>query len=91
MSVAVVRASACASARARSASRDRRRARPTSTLTSADTATKAVSATRFSPSAIVKVWSGGVKNQFSSRKAATAATSPTARPPTAAMRTTAAR
>ena len=46
----------------------------------ADTATNAVSATRCSASATVRVCSGGVKNQFSSRNAATTATSPTAKP-----------
>ena len=39
-----------------------------------------ISATRCSASATVRVCSGGVKNQFSSRKAATAATSPTSQP-----------
>ena len=59
-----------------------RSARPTSRLTRADTATSADSATRCSASAIVHVWMGGVKYQFSSKNAATAAASPTVRPPT---------
>ena len=90
-SVAVVRANASASARARNASVDRRALRSTSTLTVADTATNTTSDTRFCGSDTVNVRTGSTKYQLVMRKAATAATTPTAVPPSAAMATTNAR
>ena len=66
-------ASVAASAAARAASRVRRAARSTTALTAAATTRKASSASRLFRSAMVKVPTGGVKYQFSSRLAATAA------------------
>ena len=65
--------STSASARERAASLLRRAAWSTTVLTIAATSTKMDSANRFSGAEIVSVWSGGVKNQFSSAKPSTAA------------------
>ena len=87
-SVAVVRASASASARARSASPERRATRSTSALTVPDTARNTTRTVTFSGSPTVKVWNGGTKNQLVIRNAMTAATRPTAIPPSALIATT---
>ena len=68
-------ASVAASAAARAASRVRRAARSTTALTAAATTTKTSSASTLFRSAMVKVPTGGVKYQLSSRLAATAAAS----------------
>ena len=85
------RASVSASARARWPSAERRAARETRPLTVPATMRKIASASRFSPSPIVKVYSGGVKYQLASRNPATAAPSAGQSPPMADTTTTTSR
>ena len=85
------RASASASPRPRAASARDRSARSTSTLTAIATATKTRSASRFSGSAIVQVWIGGVKYQLRRSEAATALAMAGQIPPTAPIASTSVR
>ena len=82
---------AASSALLRAACPARRAARCTTLLTVTATVTNSSSASRFRGSAIVKVCSGSVKYQFSSRLAVTAASTAGQKPPTTAMTTTATR
>ena len=75
----------------RAASASRRAARWTTLLTATATVTNSRRASRFFGSAIVKVCSGWVKYQFSSRLAATAANTAGQNPPTTVTATTATR
>ena len=75
----------------RAASASRRAARWTTLLTATATVTNSTSASRFFGSAMVKVCSGAVKYQFSSRLAATAANTAGQNPPTTVTATTATR
>ncbi len=88
MRMPLVRASAAASARACNASRLRDAARSTKyARRRAALTANTMRAATFSGSPTVNVWIGGVKYQFDSRKAATAAVTATTPPPTAAMTT----
>ncbi len=77
--------------RARSASAERRDTWVTSALTSVATTRNVTSAMRFSPSAMVKVWIGSVKNQLTDSDETTAATRAGQSPPTMATTTTSTR
>ena len=75
----------------RAASASRRAARWTTLLTATATVTNSTSASRLRGSAIVNVCSGAVKNQFSSKQAATEARTAGQKPPITVIATTATR
>jgi hypothetical protein len=80
--------SEAASSRLRAACSARRAARCTTLLTATATVTNSSRASRFFGSPIVKVCSGGVKYQLTSRLDATAASTAGQNPPTTAVATT---
>ena len=69
----------------------RRAAADTNALTTPATMTNTINATRFSASAIVHLWMGGVNSRFTTRNAASAETIAGTTPPSAATTTTSSR